>query len=120
MSEYKYIHHIPGRLRLELAQIRRDSGRTQEVQAAVSRISGVTSANANSVTGSLLIHCNTSQVDARAIVHAMTTNGLLPARMKAEKAPVQPALSPLVDKILNVLAGKLIERSAVALIGALL
>ena len=32
MSEYKYIHHIPGRLRLELAQIRRDSGRTQEVQ----------------------------------------------------------------------------------------
>lgn len=39
MSEY--IHHIAGRLRLKLAQIRKQPQRAQEIQSAMTRIDGV-------------------------------------------------------------------------------
>lgn len=63
--------------------------RAREIQAVVSRISGVISTNVNIVTDSLLIHYDPVRIDASSVVHAMTASGLLPAMIDAEKPPAQ-------------------------------
>lgn len=116
MSEY--IHHIAGRLRLKLAQIRRNPRRASEIRAAVCRIDGVISAEANVVTGSLLIHYEAARIDGHAIVLAMKEAGWLASAFGA--APAAPMRPAVTGKMLDTLAEKLIERSAIALLGALL
>lgn len=118
MSEY--IHHIAGRLRLKLPQIRKEPQRAREIQSATGRINGVTSVEANIVTGSLLIRYDKDKVDVETIMSSMREMGLPSAPARARAAQHRPAPSPLADKVVNVLVEKLIERSAIALVGALL
>ena len=115
MSEY--IHHVSGRLRLKLEHIKRQPLQAQAVDAAVRRIRGVTSVNTNVTTGSLLIRYDTDKVGIEAILHSMKEAGLLPASRASQSSP---SLSiPVADKVADIVVGKLIERSAVALLGAL-
>jgi hypothetical protein len=118
MSEY--IHHTAGRLRLKLAQLRKQPQRAHEIQSATRRIIGVKSVEANVVTGSLLIRYDAHEVDVETIMGSMRDMGLLSAPTRAIAAQHRPAASPLADKVVNMLVKKLIERSAIALVGALL
>jgi copper chaperone CopZ len=117
-----YIHHISGRLRLNLAQIKRQPARAQEVQAAIWRINGVTSVEPNITTGSLLIRYDTAKVEVGTILHSMKEAGLLSAPSAPDRTSAQhrPIASPVADKVVDMLVGKLIERSAVAILGVLL
>lgn len=119
MSEY--IHHVAGRLRLKLAQVKRNPARAHEIQAAVCRIAGVTSTHANSVTGSLVIYYDTKKTDFDTILGAMRATGVVPASGAAENTPPHAAaLATLTGKLADMFTEKLIERSAIALLGALL
>lgn len=116
MSEY--IHHTSGRLRLKLARIRKNPARAHDIQIMARRLDGVTSAAANSVTGSVLIHYEPGRTDVHAILRAMSSAGWLSPMATAGNAG--QALPPLAGKVLDSLAEKLVERSALALLGALL
>jgi hypothetical protein len=123
MSEY--IHHIAGRLRMTLPRIRKQPARAQEIQAVISRIAGVASIEANIISGSLLIRYDTNLVDAGTIMASMKELGLLSSHAAAR--PIRrtdvsrrPASSPVADKVLDMIVEKLIERSAFAVLGALL
>jgi hypothetical protein len=123
MSEY--IHHIAGRLRMTLPRIRKQPARAQEIQAVISRIAGVASIEANIISGSLLIRYDTNLVDAGTIMASMKELGLLSSHAAAR--PIRrtdvsrrPASSPVADKVLHMIVEKLIERSAFAVLGALL
>lgn len=116
MSEY--IHHISGRLRLKLEHIKRQPLRAQAVDAAVRRIWGVTSVNTNVTTGSLLIRYDTDSVGVDTILNSMKEAGLLPAARTSPSLPSLPG--PVADKVADIVIGKIIERSAAALLGALL
>jgi hypothetical protein len=123
MSEY--IHHIAGRLRVTLPRIRKQPARAQEIQAVISRIAGVASIEANIISGSLLIRYDTNLVDAGTIMASMKELGLLSSHAAAR--PIRrthvsrrPASSPVADKVLDMIVEKLIERSAFAVLGALL
>jgi cation transport ATPase len=115
-----YMHHVTGRLRLKLPQMRKDPQRAQEIQSATCRIEGVTSVEANVVTGSLLIRYDAHQVDVATIMNAMAEMGLLSAPARTRASRHRSAPSPLTDKVVDMLVEKLIERSALALVGALL
>lgn len=112
------IHHTTGRLRLKLAQIRRNPARAQEIQATARRFDGVTSAVTNSVTGSLLIHYDPARTDTVAILRAIAQSGWLPSTAVADNSTGPQAA--LAGKLLGAACEKLIERSAIALLGALL
>jgi hypothetical protein len=125
MSEY--IHHITGRLRLKLAQIRKQPQRAQDIQSAACRISGVKSVETNIVTGSLLIRYDAAAVNAESIMLSMKGMGLLSSTAGSREMPYRSpvtqqraAPSPLANKVVDMLVEKLIERSAIALVGALL
>jgi hypothetical protein len=116
MSEY--IHHVAGRLRLKLPQMRKDPQRAHEIQSAACRISGVISVDANIITGSLLVRYDKHQVNVETIMTSMAEMGLLSAPVRSRAAHQRPEHSPLADKVVGVLVEKLIERSAIALVGA--
>jgi copper chaperone CopZ len=120
MSEYIHHNHTAGRLRLKLAQIRKQPQRAQEIQSATRRIDGVKSVEANVVTGSLLIRYDAHKVDVETIMGSMRDMGLLSAPTRTIATKNRPAASPLADKVVDMLVEKLIERSAIALVGALL
>jgi copper chaperone CopZ len=118
MSEY--IHHVSGRLRLKLAQVRKQPQRAQEVEAAICRIRGVTAVEASTVTGSVLIRYDAAEVDVGTIMNSMKEAGLAAAGAENGLMHHKSSASPLAGKVVDVLVERLIERSAVALIGALL
>jgi hypothetical protein len=115
-----YIHHVSGRLRLKLEQIRRQPRRAQEIQIAVGRIKGITSVESNTITGSLLVRYDADEVKVETILHAMREMGLLSTAAGVTVSQQRAFASLATDKVLDVLVEKLIERSVVAIIGALL
>jgi len=134
MSEH--IHHISGRLRLKFEQLRNNPDLANSAVSAIRRIDGVVSVKASTITGSLWI-----RYDARGakrdkllqtLLHTKKKLGLsLPnTSMRQEALLLTPRKSAtvhtsfsanvLTEKILAMLVEKCIERSAIALVAALL
>ena len=78
---------IPGRARLRIRGLRDDATRSDEVVATVRAIDGVTAAEANPLTGALLVRFDPAQTDVREIVAALDPP--LPVRRPraSERAP---------------------------------
>lgn len=119
-----YVHHVSGRLRLRLPQLKGHSGRAREAEKVMSQISGVTSADVNIVTGSLLMRYDPTGIDRDTLLNAVH---LTAKRLGLNEVPelrgerrTGVAISSLADRAVSIMLEKLIERSAVALVGALL
>jgi hypothetical protein len=119
-----YIHHVAGRLRLKLSSLKRNAGRAERAQNAIRQIKGVISVDANTVTGSLLIYYEAADIEFDSFMESLEKTiqqlGLLPATDLRCARPSSTATSVLTDKIIGVLVEKMIERSAVAIVGTLL
>ena len=78
---------IPGRARLRVRGLRDDAARAAEVVATVRALDGVTAAEANPLTGALLVRFDASQTDVTEIVAALEPP--LPTRplRASERAP---------------------------------
>ena len=78
---------IPGRARLRIRGLRDDAARAAEVVATVRALDGVAAAEANPLTGGLLVRFDATQTDVREIVAALDPP--LPTRRlrAAERAP---------------------------------
>ena len=78
---------IPGRARLRIRGLRGDAARASEVVATVRAIDGVTIAEANTLTGALLVRFDPSRTDVAEIVAALEPP--IPARplRASERAP---------------------------------
>jgi copper chaperone CopZ len=123
-----YTHHISGRLRTRYPQLKNNRARAKVVEAAISKIHGVLSVEANTVTGSLLI-----RYDARAGKRESLLNTIYST--KQQLGLVQVSLAPaaavrnvaginmadaLTDKVLGMIVEKCVERSVYALFAVLL
>lgn len=51
----RYIHHVPGRLRVKSTGLKRNEAEAARIVAHMQHLHGVASAEVNTVTGSLLI-----------------------------------------------------------------
>jgi hypothetical protein len=78
---------IPGRARLRVQGVRDDATRTAELVATVRALDGVTSVEASSLTGALLVRFDAGRIDVAEIVAALERP--LPRRLlrAAERAP---------------------------------
>lgn len=118
-----YTHHISGRLRTRYPQLKNNSARAKEVEAAIRGIDGVVSVEVNTVTGSLLIHYDAGATGRQALLDTLyrTKQGL--GLIQASPPPARAAAgrtNTLADKLLSTVVEKCIERSAIALFSALL
>jgi Heavy metal associated domain 2 len=125
-----YIHHVPGRLRLQTPRLK---GNRRAAQAALDKaiaITGVLEARVSTVTGSLLITYDKRELTPAVLWRSLCKSGIVsgPSPIE-ERVPVTRAWigppSAASDKgsgglVAGIIVERLVERSAVALVGALI
>jgi hypothetical protein len=125
-----YLHHVPGRLRVQTAQLQ-GSEAARIACGTVTTLDGVAEARVNATTGSLLILYDRQRLRPSSLWDALSECGLVAGdlpiadvngvtRLTRTDAQRRPVRNELVDTVAGIAAEKLFERVAMALIGALI
>jgi hypothetical protein len=122
-----YNHHITGRMRTRYPQLKNNPARARGVEVAIRKIDGVISVEASTITGSLLVHYDAHETRRTAVLETLfrtkqklgLKQGPYP-RKRNDHAGMPVLAEPVVDKVLGMIVEKCIERSAFALLAALL
>jgi Heavy metal associated domain 2 len=124
------VHHVPGRLRLKLASIKRNEARARCAEDQLGALDGIRNACANPLTGSLVVRFDPCVTSVDAIFDAIKAQGLLDrepvppvaAGSSTRYAAATPLLSPewLADTVARKAFESLLERCALALVAALI
>lgn len=115
-----YIHHLPGRLRVKSPHLKGDARRADAARTHVGSLEGVLSAEANPLTGSLLISYDVNRVGAEALLDALRHQGHVAGHTPLPGIPSPGYGQRLSDTVVNKLVETALERSATALIAAIL
>jgi copper chaperone CopZ len=119
-----YIHHGPGRLRVRTPALKRNKRESEKVRTAVQAIDGVMAVDVNHLTGSITVSYDKA-ASPNAVLELFQTYGyigepmMMPADAHADDAASR-AGHAVAKFAVGVLVEKLVEHSAVALIGALI
>jgi cation transport ATPase len=120
---HHYMHHLPGRLRIKSASLKRNEHHARRVSEYLRSIDGVVQADVNLLTGSLLIHYDVALVRSETLLNSLKHLGCLhPHTDVARPATrnVHPMVQRVSDKVVEKAVETLIERSAVATVAAIL
>lgn len=120
-----YIHHVPGRLRIRTPKLKRDAGRAKAAEQLLQSIDGVISVRANEVTGSITLTYERDTVSSEEILRTLALHGYYePEAVRHADGQLHDMAARTGDTLGKMLFGfvvkEAVERSAVALIGALL
>jgi hypothetical protein len=119
-----YIHHVPGRLRVKCAVLRNAPAHAQRIETALRCTPGVLSAETNLLTGSIIVRYSVERTNGDNLLEKLNDYGLISAaalqEQKRSPAVVSNLATPLAEAVVEKLMGVLIQRSAAALIGAIL
>jgi hypothetical protein len=119
---------FPGRLRLRFSQLKRQPLYAAQVAASIRGLNGVLSVDANAVTGGLLIVYDVALADRSGLWPSLqailNAQGLYQAAQQRSPQPGRSSRSgwtdTVADKVVGTVVEKLLERSAFALVAALL
>jgi copper chaperone CopZ len=119
----QFIHHVPGRLRVKTATIKGRGIVADKAIAHLGGLEGITSVAANAVTGSIVINYDAAKIRADRVLDSLKQGGYI--QEVTDAAFKQPASAARIagrvgDTLLTKLVETVVERSAVALIGALI
>jgi Heavy metal associated domain 2 len=124
-----YIHHVPGRLRLQMSRLKSNHGLAETTRKNVSYIAGVLDARVSIITGSLIITYDKQKLTPAALWQSLCDRGIvcgaLPIRNDVPvtrvriESPVAADDMSLAKLVIRLVAERLLERSAIALVGAL-
>lgn len=120
-----YVHHVPGRLRVQLPEFKARSAETVKLEGIVARKAGVTHVECRPATGSIIVHYHPGLTDTAGLLRL-----LCPESRVSESATVQPQVNPapalysgLARKLLNAALWfaleKAVERALPALVSAI-
>jgi hypothetical protein len=121
-----YVHHIPGRLRVKSALLKRNEPRAVAVRALLGGMQGVVGCEVKTLTGSVVVCYEPAVVGAHTIMSVLEAEGFIAGQAARvdEHATVRSRAGTIAGRVGKAAAGvlveKLVERSAVALIGAIL
>jgi copper chaperone CopZ len=126
----QYIHHVPGRIRVKSPLIKRSDTRAQAVFELLRALDGVIAVEVSTLTGSVVVNYDRDRLDAQRILETLqayghlevpTTGAMIAAAGDAAAAERAATIGQSFGKaIFGVLVEKALERSAVALIGAII
>ncbi len=117
-----YVHHIPGRLRVRSAAVKKNEAKAGAVKALLADAPGVRSSEVNTLTGSIVVHYDPALTSGPAITAMLRERGYF-------LHPVMPPSMPRVNsdfgsqfakKLATYALETALERSVVGLVGALL
>jgi hypothetical protein len=120
---HHYLHHVPGRLRVKSANLKRNEHHARRVSDYLLGIDGVLQAEVNVLTGSLLIHYDVAAVPKETLLNSLKHLGCLHPHTDVSRPAtknVHPMVQRVSDKVVAKAVEALIERSAVAIVAAIL
>lgn len=75
MAHSSYVHVTTGRLRLKVPKIKRSDSLAGRVEDLLVKIEGVTSAEANPITGNVLVRFDSNVIDHDDVISCLHSNG---------------------------------------------
>lgn len=116
-----YIHHVPGRLRVKSPRLKRNEREAAQTRACLDQLHGVHAAEVNTLTGSILIHYDPQRLAAQTLLNTLRGLGHVHAEQGHALHYQGPGLEQrLSDTVVNKLVETVLERSATALVAAIL
>jgi hypothetical protein len=123
-----YIHHVPGRLRIKTLRLKRNEVLASSVCKLLAGTPGVLDCEVKTVTGSVIISYDGSQTDRERLLWLLKSHDVITEIVKIDEGgkagPVSKTASAVIEgagkAAFGFLVEKAVERSAVALIGAIL
>jgi hypothetical protein len=126
-----YVHHVPGRLRVRTPAVKGNATRAADANNLLQQMQGVTGSAVNTLTGSIVINYDLHTLKPEVILHTLHLEGYVPPTCLHElhnggKNTPRDRIrtAGVADKVGDAVANKLVEfvleRSALALIAALL
>jgi hypothetical protein len=119
-----YVHHVPGRLRVRLPEIRRNARKAADVKRLLD-IYGVDHLKVNHLTGSIVVTFDASSTSAEQLLSILQENGLYDsARAISCDDKIQRASNKAASKFGRVAFGyavsKALEASGFPILAALI
>lgn len=121
-----YVHHVPGRLRVKTAGLKKNEAQAARIQLVLEEAQGVLSHEVNTITGSILVNYDVNATDSDTIMALLKNEGYVDPEASVQRSanPARNSNNKLAGSIgkavFGVVVEKVVERSAVALIGAVL
>jgi hypothetical protein len=122
------VHHVPGRLRLKVAALRGNKTGAAELEQQLRAIDGVQEVRTSTTTGSIVIHYLPARASLGTVTATIKEMGWARytgavSEENAESLYInrsEPVATRVGEMFVNTLLEKAVERSAVALLGALI
>jgi len=110
----RYIHHIPGRLRVRLPALKANAAAGLDLERTLTQVGGVTAVDINPLTGSVLVHYDCSTETATRLIRTLKDHPFWEA---SETPSIE---SKIARKIALYVFETALERAAVAALAVLL
>jgi hypothetical protein len=121
-----YLHHVPGRLRIQTSELQHKSAALSAC-GALARIDGVDDARFNPMTGSLLVRYDHRRLKAASLWDALCGCGIVSGarpidddggviRIAGHGVESAPVGTELLTAVAGIAAERVLERVAIALI----
>lgn len=116
-----YVHHVPGRLRVQIPALKKNVSKTRQLELYLNGMHGVLRSEVSIVTGSIVIKYDVRLISSTAILNSLRDQGFI-RNVHADHSvtyKVDPA-QRVADRFVEKLVEAALERSAMALIAALI
>lgn len=128
MATEHYIHHTPGRLRVRSALVKNNEQRAGSALQWLRTVPGVTSVEANTITGSLTVRYDAALTRGGLLLDALKEAGYVGHHVTVPIQPIPPTQTKLggdlagaiATRVAKTLAAYALEQAVLALVGALL
>jgi copper chaperone CopZ len=114
-----YEHHIPGRLRIRSAAVKKNKAKADAVEALLAEAPGVRSSEISTLTGSIVVNYDPALTSGPAITTMLRERGYFTHYPVAPRAQDDFG-SQFAKKLATYALETALERSVVGLVGALL
>ncbi|SEL31357.1 HMA2 domain-containing protein [Nitrosovibrio tenuis] len=118
-----YVHHVPGRLRVKTQALKNNLSGARQVKSCMETVRGVLETEVSTITGSVVIKYDACLVSSTTILETLRDQGCiqnahcLAAHQAVHRThPAQKLADTLVAKLIETA----VERSAIALIAAII
>lgn len=122
----QYVHHVPGRLRVKCLLLKGNASSAEAVMQLLNAEDGISSCEVNLITGSVLVRYDETTTSAYRVLDLLAQGGYIGAGVELHaqgqsREETVSGVGKMVSKaVMDALVERLVERSAVALVGAIL
>jgi hypothetical protein len=110
------MHHVPGRLRVRLAEVKGNPGKARNVVQQFTAMPGVASVESSTLTGSVVIYYDPNAADVNALLAGVGFEAGCPVAVRRRSSLQDQIAQRAAAAVLNVLIEKAIVRLVVAIL----